>query len=75
MGVAPMRNTSKLPEAKSKEQEPKLTVPQVARIMNVTQFCVREWISSGALRAVRVGQAGHWRVDPKDLEAALVASK
>lgn len=55
------------------EDQPLLSVEQVARRMNVTIFTVRRWLKTGILTGYKV--SGEWRVAPSDLEALLRKSK
>jgi len=48
------------------EDDPFLTVPQIATEIGVTQISVREWIRSGRLRAIKAGRS--YRVRRSDLD-------
>lgn len=50
-------------------QNPYLNVQDVARLFGVTAFTVRHWLKKGLLPGRRVGDRGHWRIDPADLES------
>lgn len=51
------------------QDEPMLTVKQVARRMSVDEATVRRWIQSGDLRAVNIGRIRpEYRIRPSDLE-------
>ena len=44
-----------------------MTVPQVARALNVAPATVRRWLGAGDLRGLMVG--GSWRVEHAELVA------
>lgn len=44
-----------------------LTVQEVAKQCQISEVTVRRWISSGELRAAKLGKG--WRIKPEDLEA------
>lgn len=52
------------------QDEPMLTVKQVARRINVDEATVRRWIQAGTLRAVNVGGRlrPEYRIRPSDLD-------
>ena len=51
------------------QDEPMLTVKQVARRMNVDEATVRRWIQAGDLRAVNIGRLRpEYRIRPSDLD-------
>lgn len=43
------------------------TVPQFARLANVTEVTVRRWIAAKSIRAVRVGKRGRFRIPASQL--------
>jgi excisionase family DNA binding protein len=47
------------------------TVKEVAERLEVAEATVRQWIKSGALRAIYIGKG--WRVADADLEAFMIA--
>jgi excisionase family DNA binding protein len=48
------------------EDDPFVTVPQIARELGVTEVSVRTWIREGRLRAIKAGRS--YRVRRSDLE-------
>jgi excisionase family DNA binding protein len=51
------------------QDEPMLTVKQVAQHMNVDEATVRRWIQAGDLRAVNIGRVRpEYRIRPSDLD-------
>ncbi len=51
------------------QDEPMLTVKQVARRMSVDEATVRRWIQAGTLRAVNLGRIRpEYRIRPSDLD-------
>lgn len=58
--------------------DPYLTVAEVARLLQVDVKTVRGDIKAGRLRAVRVGERGHYRIPPDalaDLPSAANAAR
>ena len=53
-----------------------LTVEQVAKRLQVTEWTVRNWLRQGRLRGLQPGgrKAG-WRIRPSDLERFLAESE
>lgn len=48
-----------------------LTVAEVAERIGRCNLTIRRWITSGKLKASRVGRYGQFMIDPKDLEKCL----
>jgi excisionase family DNA binding protein len=48
------------------EDDPFVTVPQIARELGVTEVSVRTWIRQGRLRAIKAGRS--YRVRRSDLD-------
>lgn len=42
------------------------TVPQIAKMFQVTPYTVRVWLKSGDMRGIKVGN-GRWRVTRQEL--------
>jgi excisionase family DNA binding protein len=53
------------------EQDPVLTVPEVAARLRVTPETVRRWLRDGELRGVRFSDRGGWRVLSSEVERKL----
>ncbi len=52
------------------EDDPLLSVADVARLLSITQPTVREWIKDGKLRAHRAG-ARFWRIRKSEVDRML----
>jgi len=52
------------------EEDPLLSVADVARLLSITQPTVREWIKEGKLRAHRAG-ARFWRIRKSEVDRML----
>lgn len=66
--VLPDSLTTSSPIMSQSQDEPMLTVKQVARRMNVDEATVRRWIQAGRLRAVNIGHLrAEYRIRPSDL--------
>jgi excisionase family DNA binding protein len=52
------------------EQDPLLSVADVAQLLSVTEPTVREWIKDGKLRANRAG-ARFWRIRQSEVDRML----
>ena len=51
------------------QDEPMLTVKQVAQRMNVDEATVRRWIQAGMLKAINIGRIRpEYRIRPSDLD-------
>ena len=51
------------------QDQPLLSVEQIAKRLNVSEITVRRWLLRGQLTGYRF--SGEWRVEPADLEAFL----
>lgn len=51
------------------QDQPLLSVEQVAKRLNVTELTVRRWLMKGILPGYRF--SGEWRIEVSDLEAFL----
>ena len=45
-----------------------LSLADVADVLNVDISVVRELVESNELAAIRIGEHGHWRVEPRALD-------
>lgn len=52
------------------DQDPLLSVADVARLLSITEPTVREWIKDGKLRAHRAG-ARFWRIRQSEVDRML----
>ena len=52
-----------------------LRAKEVARILGVRPRRVRELVQEGQLRCVRLGDAGWYRFDPRDVERLISGGK
>ena len=52
-----------------------LRAKEVARIIGVRPRRVRELVQEGKLRSVRLGDAGWYRFDPRDVERLISGGK
>jgi excisionase family DNA binding protein len=52
------------------DEDPLLSVADVARLLSITQPTVREWIKDGKLRAHRAG-ARFWRIRKSEVDRML----
>lgn len=59
---------------KTSEVETFLTRPQAARYLGVHEETIWRWIKTGKLPAKRVGIAGHYRINPTDLDRMVRAA-
>jgi len=50
-----------------------LTPDQVAEMLQLTSYTIREFIKEGKIRAIKIGRS--WRIDLSDLEADLQQRK
>jgi excisionase family DNA binding protein len=50
-----------------------LTVAETAEVLNVSTSQAYALVRSGELPAIRIGVAGHWRVERVELEAYIAA--
>lgn len=55
----------------SRRREPLLTIPDIARLFQVSTKTVRRWIDAGELRAHRLGR--QWRISTSEVEQFLNA--
>ncbi len=55
----------------SRRREPLFTIPEVARMFQVSTKTVRRWIDTGELRAHRLGR--QWRIGTSEVERFLNA--
>ncbi len=56
------------------DDDPLLTVPEIARELRVTEVTVRTWIRAGQLPAIRAGMRGY-RVRRSDLERMVAVDR
>jgi excisionase family DNA binding protein len=50
-----------------------LTVAETAEVLNISVSQAYALVRSGELPAIRIGAAGHWRVERVELEAFIAA--
>lgn len=50
-------------------REPRLTLPEVAARLGVSELTVRRYIKAGELVAIRLGQKAGYRFRPEDVDA------
>jgi excisionase family DNA binding protein len=55
------------PRARDDLDEPFFTVQEVAERFKVTKYTVRNWIKDGAMRAMRFGGRGGYRISRAEL--------
>lgn len=55
----------------SRRREPLLTIPDIARLFQVSTKTVRRWIDAGELRAHRLGR--QWRIGASEVDRFLNA--
>lgn len=63
------RNNEGMSAASSSRFAKFLSLADVAEVLNVDIEVVRELVESNELTAIRIGELGHWRVEPRALDA------